>query len=66
MEKKGKAHVGDGKDVGHLTAIGRGGTNSLANLAMQTPSANRSFRRKSDGSMASETSKKEAGRRKKK
>lgn len=64
MIDKGKAKVGDGKDVGHKRALSRGGSNSLANLAMQSPGANRSFSRKSSGAMASETSKKE--RRKKK
>lgn len=64
MEKKGEAHVGDGKDVGHILALSRGGKNTLANLAMQSAASNRSFRRKSSGAMASETSKKEAKRRK--
>lgn len=59
MIKKGKAHVGDGKDVGHVKALSRGGPNTLANLAMQSRSENRSFSRKSSGAMASETSKKE-------
>lgn len=63
MEAKGKAHVGDGKDVGHLQALSRGGHNTLANLAMQSQSENRSFKRKSSGAMSSETSKKEAKRR---
>lgn len=65
MINAGKAKVGDGKDVGHLTAIGRGGGNSLANLAMQTPASNRSFKRNSSGKMVSETSRKEAKRKKK-
>lgn len=62
MVKKGEAKVGDGKDVGHIKAIGRGGKTTLANLAMQTPAANRSFRRNPAGKMVSETSKKEATR----
>jgi hypothetical protein len=65
MIAKGKAKVGDGKDVGHKTAISRGGGNSLANLAMQTPASNRSFKRKSSGAMVSETSRKEAKRKRK-
>lgn len=60
MEKQGKAKVGDGKDVGHVKAISKGGKTTLANLAMQTPASNRSFSRKSNGSMASEQSKKES------
>ena len=59
MEKAGKVHVGDGKDVGHKRALGRGGSNTLSNLEVQNPGANRSFARNSDGSMKSEISKKE-------
>lgn len=59
MEKEGKAFRNDGKDVGHLTAVKRGGTNADSNLQMQSKSANRSFARNPDGSMKSETSKKE-------
>jgi hypothetical protein len=62
MIDKGKASVGDGKDVGHKTAISKGGKNKTSNLMVQNASANRSFKRKSDGSMASETSKKERTR----
>lgn len=64
MIDKGKAKVGDGKDVGHVLALSRGGRNTLANLAIQTAASNRSFSRSSSGAMVSETSKKE--RRKKK
>lgn len=60
MIKKGAAKVGDGKDVGHVKAISKGGTNNLTNLAMQTPASNRSFKRTSSGKMASERSTKEA------
>jgi hypothetical protein len=60
MIKQGKAKVGDGKDVGHILAISKGGKTTLANLAMQTPASNRSFKRTSSGAMASERSKKEA------
>lgn len=66
MEKEGKAKVGDGKDVGHVKAISKGGKTTLANLAMQTPAENRSFKRNSGGKLVSETSKKEASRRGKK
>lgn len=60
MIQKGKASVGDGMDVGHIKAIGKGGKTTLANIAMQTPASNRSFSRKPSGKMASELSKKEA------
>lgn len=46
-------------DVGHKKAISKGGTTGLANLFVQSPKANRSFSRNKDGSMKSETSKKE-------
>lgn len=66
MMKEGKAHVGDGKDVGHKTAISHGGTNKRSNLEMQDPSKNSSFRRNSKRQLVSETSKREAkGKRKK-
>ena len=55
--KEGK--VKPGQDVGHKVALGRGGSNSRANLEAQSVSSNRSFARNPDGSMKSETSKKE-------
>ncbi len=65
MIDKGKAHVGDGKDVGHKRALSRGGSGlSLANLAMQSRSSNRSFARNKSGAMSSETSRKERKRKK--
>lgn len=62
MEARGLAHKGDGKDVGHLRAMSRGGTTVPSNLAMQSAAANRSFARKSSGAMLSETSKRERKR----
>lgn len=59
MEKAGKVHKNDGKDVGHKTAIKRGGTNAPSNLKVQSVSENRSFARGKDGSMKSETSRRE-------
>lgn len=49
-------------DVGHKKAVSRGGSNGLANLFVQNPTSNRSFARNKDGSMRSETSKKERKR----
>lgn len=46
-------------DVGHRKAISKGGKNGLANLFVQSPSANRSFSRTKTGSLKSETSKRE-------
>ena len=59
LEKEGKVHPNDGKDVGHKTAVKRGGSNAPGNLTVQSQSENRSFARNKDGSMKSETSKKE-------
>lgn len=60
MEKAGKVHENDGKDVGHMLALSKGGSNSKANLQVQTQAANRSFSRNKNGSMKSERSKREA------
>lgn len=46
-------------DVGHKKAVSKGGHNGLANLFVQDPGKNRSFSRNKDGSMRSETSKRE-------
>lgn len=46
-------------DVGHKKAVSKGGQNGLANLFVQNPGKNRSFSRNKDGSMRSETSKRE-------
>lgn len=62
MEKAGKAKRHDGKDVGHVTALSKGGSNSMRNLAMQDPAENRSFARSKSGAMKSERSKKEASK----
>lgn len=48
MIKAGKAHKGDGKDVGHKNSNPR--DNDPKNLRMESKSSNRSFKRKSDGS----------------
>lgn len=46
-------------DVGHKKAVSKGGKNGLANLFVQNPGENRSFRRNSKGAMVSEKSKRE-------
>lgn len=58
-KKNGKKPTELKGDVGHKRAVSKGGNNGLANLFVQNPSANRSFSRNKDGSMKSETSKKE-------
>ena len=57
-KKVGSAAIA-GKDVGHKKAVSKGGSNSLANLFVQDPGANRSFSRTAKGAMKSETSKRE-------
>lgn len=59
MVKKGLAHKGDGKDVDHKTPLSKGGGNSSSNLRVVPASSNRSFSRNADGSLKSQTSRKE-------
>ena len=62
LKKKVGAAALKGKDVGHKKAVSKGGKNGLANLFVQNPGENRSFRRNSKGGMVSERSKREARR----
>ena len=47
-----------GKDVAHVKALSKGGSNADG-IRLESPSKNRSFKRTSSGAMASDTSKKE-------
>ena len=58
-KKAGKKPTQLNGDVGHKRAVSKGGKNTLANLFVQNATTNRSFSRNKDGSMKSETSKKE-------
>lgn len=58
MMKKGKVRKGDGKDVGHVLALDRGGSNKDG-VRVESRSANRSFLRDKKGNLVSETSKRE-------
>ena len=51
MEREGLVHKGDGKDVDHVTPLGKGGSTARSNLRVRPSSANRSYKRNSDGSM---------------
>lgn len=51
LEKEGRVHKGDGKDVDHKRPISKGGGNSKSNLRVQSKSANRSFPRTKSGRM---------------
>ena len=62
VKKKVGAAAIKGKDVGHKKAVSKGGKNGLANLFVQNPGENRSFSRNKDGSMKSERSKRERGK----
>jgi hypothetical protein len=59
MVAAGRAKKGDGKDVGHKTAMSKGGLSTMYNLQMQSKSANRSFSKTSSSKMKSEKSKRE-------
>lgn len=51
MEREGVVHKGDGKDVDHKKPLSKGGTTVISNLRAVPASKNRSFTRKSDGSI---------------
>ena len=63
LVKTGAVKKGDGNDVGHIKALGKGGSNSVTNLQPQTVSSNRSFARAPSGKMVTETSARERKRR---
>lgn len=58
MVKAGKAKKGDGKDVAHVVALDKGGSNSDG-LRVVNRAANRSFRRDKKGNLVSEISTRE-------
>lgn len=62
----GRAARGDGKDLDHRKALSKGGSNAKSNQRMVSQSSNRSFSRNADGSMKSQTSRREASRKGKK
>jgi hypothetical protein len=51
MEREGVVQKGDGKDVDHKKPLSKGGTTIRSNLAVKSASTNRSYKRKSDGSI---------------
>jgi hypothetical protein len=59
MMAAGKVTKGDGKDVDHKKPLSKGGTTSKSNLRVVSASTNRSFSRNSNGSLKSQTSKRE-------
>lgn len=51
LEKEGKVHKGDGKQVDHKTPLSKGGSNSRGNLRVRSQHANESYDRTSSGAM---------------
>lgn len=43
--KDGRVKVGDGRDVGHIKSLENGGSNTDANLKVQSTKANRGWRK---------------------
>jgi hypothetical protein len=58
MMKAGKVRKGDGKDVAHVKAFDKGGSNNTG-LKVEDASSNRSFKRDSKRNLVSEVSKRE-------
>lgn len=58
----GITHKGDGNDIDHTKPLSKGGTNAKSNQRVVSASTNRSFARNADGSMKSQTSKRESAR----
>ena len=58
LMREGKVKKGDGKDVAHVVALDKGGTNKQG-LRVESKSTNRSFRRDKKGNLVSEISKRE-------
>ena len=63
MMKAGTVHKGDGKDVSHLKAVDKGGSNKNG-VRVESASANRSFKRDSKKNLVSETSTRERKKKK--
>jgi hypothetical protein len=64
--KAGTAHKGDGTNVDHIKPLSKGGKTIPSNLRVVPASQNHSFSRNKDGSLKSQTSKREASKGKKK
>lgn len=56
----GTTHLGDGTNVDHIKPLSKGGANTKANSRVVSESTNKSFSRNANGSMKSQTSKRES------
>lgn len=61
-EAAGIVHKGDGKDMDHIKPLSKGGKNVKSNERAVPASVNRSFSRNANGSLKSQTSKRERKR----
>lgn len=65
LMKAGEVSKGDGKDVDHKKPLSKGGKTIPSNLRAVPASENRSFSRNKNGTLKSQTSKRERASRKK-
>lgn len=59
----GTVKKGDGKDIDHILPLSKGGSNAKSNQRVVSASSNRSFSRNANGSLKSQTSKRESSSR---
>lgn len=57
--RAGKTSKGDGMDIDHIKPLSKGGLNILSNERVVSEGVNRSFSRNKNGSLKSQTSKRE-------
>ena len=55
----GFSHKGDGLNLDHIKPLSKGGANTRSNMRMVSESTNKSFSRNANGSLKSQTSKRE-------
>ena len=58
LEREGVVHKGDGKDVAHIKAFDKGGSNKTG-VKIEDANSNRSFKRDAKNNLVSEVSKRE-------
>ena len=55
----GRTHKGDGTNLDHIVPLSKGGTSAKSNLRVVSEGRNKSFSRNANGSLKSQTSKRE-------